>query len=372
VPERRRRASWGSVRLLSSGRWQARYQIDGIRHRAPTTFRTRYGAEAFLAATRADLERGSWASPRRGRILLRDYARTWLDQKVNLRPRSREQYGINLRRHVLPLLGDLELVNLTTARVREWRANLLRTGSPGPSTVAKAYRLLHAVMATAVEDELIARSPCVVRGATAERPVGRPIASIRDVLALAKAIEPRLSLLVLLAGFTGLRLGELRALRRDRIDVARGTLRVVDQLQELASGQSFVGPPKSDAGRRTIALPAALLPALEEHLAAYCKEEPGSYVFASASGTPLARKTIYRHWSRAVQQVGLVGFRFHDLRHTANTLSASTGASTRELMARMGHSSPRAALIYQHATSERDAAIAEAVSRLIDPAASHL
>jgi len=71
-----------------------------------------------------------------------------------------------------------------------------------------------------------------------------------------------------------------------------------------------------------------------------------------------------RVWHPACEAVGIEGLRFHDLRHTGNTLAAATGASTRELMARMGHASPRAALIYQHASADRDAAIARALSDL--------
>ncbi len=360
-----RSSGWGSTRRLASGRWQARYRVDGRRLTAPITFRTKSEAQAFLAAVRTDLERGTWVDPDLGCVLLRDYAWQWLDQKVNLRPRTWEQYEMNLRRHVLPQLGDLELSAITTAQVRAWRAGLLRDGGLSPGTVTKAYRLLHGVLATAVEDELLVRNPCVVRGASAERSAERPIATIPQVLALADAIDPPYRLFVLLAGFTGLRLGELRALRRDRLDLERGTLRVTEQLQELRSGETIVGPPKSDAGRRTVAVPSVLIPALLEHLARFCGAERDALVFRSAAGTPIALKTFSRHWRRARAEVGLAGFRFHDLRHTANTLSAMTGASTRELMARMGHSSPRAALIYQHATSDRDVAIARGVSELI-------
>jgi integrase len=88
-------------------------------------------------------------------------------------------------------------------------------------------------------------------------------------------------------------------------------------------------------------------------------------VFCGTQHQPLHRKTFYRNWNRAADAAGLPGFHFHDLRHTGNTLAAATGASTKELMSRMGHASPWAALIYQHATRDRDAAIAAALSKLI-------
>jgi hypothetical protein len=87
--------------------------------------------------------------------------------------------------------------------------------------------------------------------------------------------------------------------------------------------------------------------------------------FTSPDGTPLRRSNFNRRvWQLACAELGISGLRFHDLRHTGNTIAASTGASTKELMARMGHASPRAALIYQHATIERDRTLADALSRL--------
>ena len=158
----RSRSAWGSTRKLPSGRWQARYRVDGTWRPAPSTFRTKRDADAFLAATRADLERGSWLPPERGRITLHAYAAQWLEQKPDLRPRSREQYEIALRRHILPRLGERELSQISPSTVRSWHASLQAAGDIGPPTIAKAYRLLHAVFATAVEDELVAKNPCLL------------------------------------------------------------------------------------------------------------------------------------------------------------------------------------------------------------------
>jgi integrase len=226
--------------------------------------------------------------------------------------------------------------------------------------------VLHAIFATAVADELLTRSPCVLRGASTHRSPERPTVSIQQVFELADAIDPTLRAMVLLATFTGLRLGELRALRRSRLDLVKGTVTVVEQLQELSSGEQILGPPKTDAGVRTVAIPAGLLEALAAHMERFTGLGLDDFVFCSSIGQPLGRKTFYRHWGRAVSELGLAGFRFHDLRHTSNTLAATTGASTKELMARMGHASPRAALIYQHATSDRDTELAAALNRLIE------
>jgi integrase len=342
--------------------------VAGAWRTAPTTFSTKRDADAFLSTTRADLERGRWVDPSAGRVSLRQYATVWLDQKPNLRPRTREQYEINLRLHILDALGDTELARVTPGMVRSWHADLLRKGKPGPPTVAKCYRLLHAMFATAVADELIPKNPCVIKGASTDRAAERPVASVAQVTALADAMAPRFRLMVFLATFTTLRYGELRALRRHHVNLVHRTIDVVEQYQELSDGSLVLGPPKTDAGRRSVAIPAALVEEVERHLQVHAQAGTTGLVFVSREGKPFSSSSFNRSWRSAREAVGLEGFHFHDLRHTGNTLAASTGASTKELMSRMGHSSPRAALIYQHATDDREQAIADALSELIGSA----
>ena len=362
----RRRQPWGSVRRLPSGRFQVRYRVDGAVHAAPRTFATKREADSFLAEVRTTIDRGTWTDPDAGSITLRAYAARWLEDRVQLRVRTREHYEGLLRLHILPALGDLELVQVTPAVVRSWHASLLKAGRPGASTTAKSYRLLKTVLSTAVEDGLLGRNPCVVKGAGTERPAERPVATIEQVYALADAIEPPFRALVLTATLTGLRLGELLALRRSNLDLLHKSVRVEEQLQELADGTKHVGPPKSDAGIRTVAVPKVLIPELEVHLAQFSGPGPNGLVFPGTRHQPLRRATLQTAWSRARHAVGLGRFHFHDLRHTGNTLAAAAGASTKELMARMGHSSSRAALIYQHAVRERDIAIASALSDAVE------
>lgn len=361
-----RRSAWGSVRQLPSGRWQARYKAHGTWQTAPTTFRTKGLADSFLAATRTELDRGTWIDPASGEVVLSEYADQWLRDRPNLRPRTHDLYSGLLRLHVLPALGSTQLGDLTPARVRTWRAGLISNGHPGPSTIAKSYRLLHAICATALEDGLITRNPCVIKGASVERPEERPVASIEQVFAIADAIEPRYRAMVLLATFCGLRVGELRALRQCNLDLLHRTVSVVEQFQQLSDGTLVLGPPKTDAGRRVVAIPGILVPDLDRHLADWTVPGRDELVFPGVSGRPFRTATLHDVWHRALRKVGIERLRFHDLRHTGNTLAAATGASTKELMSRMGHSSARAALIYQHATRDRDVAIADGLSDLID------
>jgi integrase len=274
-------------------------------------------------------------------------------------------YRSLLRLHILPALGSTNLADITPARLRSWRAGLIDAGRPGASTIAKSYRLLHAICATALEDGLIARNPCVIKGASVERPAERPVASVEQVYAIADAIEPRYRALVLLATFCGMRVGELRALRQANLDLLHRTVAVVEQYQQLGDGTLVLGPPKTDAGRRVVAIPGVIVPDLEAHLGEWATPGLDNLVFPGASGRPFRTATLHAAWHRALRCAGIEGLRFHDLRHTGNTLAAATGASTKELMSRMGHASARAALLYQHASRDRDVAIADGLSDLV-------
>jgi len=196
------------------------------------------------------------------------------------------------------------------------------------------------------------------------------VATVAQVAALAEAIHPRFRALVLVAAYAGLRWGELVGLRVKRVDLLHGRITVAEQVTEI-DGHFTWGPPKTEAGRRTVTLPAVAAEALAEHLSAYSQPGPDGLVFTSTEGGLLRRSNFNRRvWRPATRAVGLEGLRFHDLRHTSATLSIAAGASTRELMARLGHSSSAAALRYQHVMAGRDAAIAAALDELIEAASA--
>ncbi|MGW5416834.1 tyrosine-type recombinase/integrase [Actinomadura geliboluensis] len=130
---------------------------------------------------------------------------------------------------------------------------------------------------------------------------------------------------------------------------------------ELDGGQLLEDTPKSRAGRRVVSIPPEIIPDLQAHLDEFAEDGPNGRVFVGPRGGPLRRSGFRRIWNKVRADVGLPDLHFHDLRHVGNTLAASTGASLKELMARMGHASTRAALIYQHASQDRDRVIAAAL-----------
>lgn len=134
------------------------------------------------------------------------------------------------------MFGDMALAAITARLVRQWHSRLLAAPRPGVVTVAKCYRLLRTILGTAIEDGLIGRNPCVIKGAGVERSPERPVATIDKVYALADAIDPRYRMLVLLGTFTSLRFGELSALTRGRINLDTGLVTISQAASELSDG----------------------------------------------------------------------------------------------------------------------------------------
>lgn len=366
----RKRRQLGGIDRLRSGRYRVRVTDEATGERLSLgTYVTKAGAEQALARAIADQGRGRWVRPDAGSVLFEDYARQWVASRLGrngapLRPRVRELYESQLRLHILPSLGRVPIGKLRPPTIRTWYAALPERG-PGASTVAKCYRLLHAILNTAVDDGILAANPCSIRGAGAENAAERKLPTLGQVYELADRVDPRYRALVLAAAFSGLRRGELFGLRREHIDLDDGTVTVEVQRQQLSNGQHLVGPPKSDAGVRTVALPREVVGELADHLASFVGPEPSAWVFTGAKGGPLREAVWQTEWERARESVGLPDLHFHDLRHVAATLAAETGAGVKEIMYRIGHSSPQAALRYQHATQRRDRSIADGISRLI-------
>jgi integrase len=355
---------FGRVRQLASGRWQARYTgPDGIDRPAPETFATKTDAEVWLTLKEAEIRNGDWINPDDGKVSLAEYAETWIDERPGLRPKTVDLYRYLARKHLAQVLGPMPIADIQAGHVRRWRKHLL-DAEVSAVTVAKAYRLLKTIMTTAADDGAIRRNPCRIKGGGGESSPERLVLTVPQVFALSEAVDPRYRALVLLATFTSLRWGELCALRPSDIDTEARTVRVERSLTELQNGALAFGPPKSAAGRRTVGFPELIAPVVRWHLACFVHEDDG-LVFTGPAGAPLRRSNFRRRtWLGALKKAELPAAHFHDLRHTGNTLTATAGANLRELMARMGHSSTRAALIYLHSTDERQREIADALGDL--------
>lgn len=263
--------------------------------------------------------------------------------------------------HILPTFRAWDLDGITSPRIRTWRAERL-SATGAATTIAKAYRLLKAILETAVEDELIRRNPCRIRGAGKESAPERPTATVDQVDALADAMGPRWRLMVYIAAYGPARPEEQAGLRRLDVDLDAVGVWVRRAAPELTTGKRAEGPTKSEAGKRFIVLPPFMRTDLERHLKWFAEKEPNGLLFVGERGAPFRRSSFGRKWRQARTKVGLPeNFRFYDLRHTGHTLATQSGATLKDTMVRAGQSSERAALIYQHSTLERQREVAAAL-----------
>lgn len=351
--------AFGNIRKLPSGRFQVRYRHLGRLVPGKTTYATKAEAKIYLASVETDLNRGTWVDPDTGRVRFADYAAEWLDQR-QLRPRTRETYESQMK-HILATFADAPLNSIKPADVRAWHATLAKLDLH-PNTVSKVYRQLRTILGTAVDDELIPSNPAHIKGAAKESSVERPLLDWGDVERLAAAINPRFEALVWTAAASGLRFGELSGLTVEHIDTDESALRVEQALAFQRGSGPQIGPPKSDSAYRTVIVPDEIIERLSTHVDQFGEGGKESLVFTSLKGRPLLNRYFAPYWRRARTEAGLEGVRFHDLRHLAGTEAASAGASLREVMARMGHSTSDASLRYLKASEVRDREVSNAIA----------
>jgi integrase len=367
-----RRNGFGSITKLPSKRYRARYSVPGslpqVWVNAPETFTRKDEAELWLARQRAAIEDGLVRpKAQASKVTVREYADQWLASRTNaagepLRPSTRRVYAHYLEKHVYPTLGNLRLPQLTPEKVTSWYSSAL-VGRP--TLRARTYSLVRTILTSAVEDGHLQDNPCRIRGGGRTRTATpTQVATPAQVVQLASAMPERLALAVLLGGWCQLRNGEVLELRRgdvtpERVSVTRGVTWV--------DGQPHVGPPKTDAGVRIISIPPHVAEAVGDHLRTHTSGGTKALLFPASAGgaTQMHPSTFAYFFKAAVRRTSLPPeFRFHWLRHTGLTLAAQSGATLAELQARAGHTTTSTVMLYQHATSQRDQALARALSSL--------
>jgi integrase len=363
--------SFASIEQLPSKRWRVRYTgPDGAIHKAPHTFGARIDAEAYAIAVRREIDRDRWDvsdDDRTEQVTFGAYSQRWLaNRQVAGRPikaRTRAHYQALLDAHLIPTFGNRQLAAIKPKDVRDWHAETL---VDRPTMRSHAYSLLRTIMASAVNDELLDANPARIVGAGRAKRVHRiRPASVTELGVLTDAMPDRLRLMVTLASWCALRFGEIVELRRGDIDLGDEVIRI-RRAAVRTKGSYSITTPKSDAGVRDVAIPPHVIPLIEAHLAKHVDSGRDSLIFPADNGGHLQPSTLYRHWYRARELASRPDLRFHDLRHSGAVLAAATGASLAELMARLGHSTPQAAMRYQHAAAGRDREIAALLSKLAD------
>jgi integrase len=357
---RRTRRSFGAVRKLPSGRYQASYlDPHGTRVNAPSTFTAKTDADAWLAVQRAAIETGTWRG-RDEQITVGEFAEQWLTM-LQVRDRTRYDYRANYNRWIRPTFGTTAMAAVTPGMVRRWLGIF---PSSKPAARANAYRVLSQMFHAAVSDGILHETPVHVKGAGQyERKREGHALTIDEVSRLAEHTPEDRRLAILLAAFCALRPGEVLGLRRRDVDTRAQTLTIRETVSGRRPGAPRTGPVKTSASIRTVHYPSALHDAVLEQLSERASQGPAGHLFPSPRdpSIPLSYGAYKYSFATAVKAAGLEDVKPHDLRHTGATLAAGTGATVRELMARLGHTSPVIAMRYQHSVQERDRSIADAL-----------
>jgi integrase len=308
----------GNVAKRPDGRWRARYRdAKGKVH--ARHFDRKLDATRWLASVEVARARGEWVDPVLARVRVGEWSAVWLAGQVQLKPSTRARYELAVIRHILPAWENVRLSDVAYADVCRWVAELSELGLAA-STVRYSQRVFSLMLTHAVRDGRLSRNPAegvklpkIIRGEPRFLDHGQ-------VVELAAAAEPY-GLLVRFLAYTGLRWGEMSALRVGSLDLLRRRMRIKSAFVEVR-GELVEGTPKTHQVR-TVPLPRFLVDELAAHVEG---KGPEDLVFTTATGAPL-RNTNFRrrHWDKAVEAAGLDGLTPHDLRHTAASLSVAAG-----------------------------------------------
>lgn len=376
--KKRARRGFGRVEQRANGRYRAAYTgPDRQLYRAPMTFSSKDDAIAWLSARRAEIEMQVWApevaargAASRSAPTLQAYADVWLEARKTrgraLRPTTRGQYRMLLEKFIYPTFGETRIDRITNEDVNAWYDAV----APGRETIrAQSYSLLRTIFASAASERpypLIPYNPAHIRGAgNTKRAHHVQPATLEELQTIVEELPDRYKLMALLAAWCAMRFGELAELRRGDIDLRTNRVKIRRAVVRV-DGEFIVGQPKSDAGSRDVAIPPHLVPLVKDHLANHTASGRDALLFPAATdgNRHMAPATLYKVYYPARKAADREDLRWHDLRHTGAVLAAQTGATLAELMGRLGHTTPGAAMRYQHAAADRDAEIARRLSEL--------
>lgn len=368
--KKKSRETWGQIDPLPSGRYRARYTHLETRFTAPHTFDTINDARDWLSDKRREISRGLWMDPRRvPSDTLGPYALKWIEQRRTskgqpLRRKTVLDYKRSLEFGLKDLAG-MPIASITPSDVRTWHS---ARASKAQTAAGADARFLRAVLNTAIEDGIITENP--VAGNLCRSKTGRKFRppTLDELDALLTAMPENLRLAIVIAAYGSARLSEWRGLRRSEVGIAppagsvpaQPFIRIERQVQYIDGEGWDIGPTKSEEGERTVFLPSAFTPLLLDHLERFVSPEADALIFRpEGSHAFLSDHAFRKYWDKARREVGVLDqVREHDLRSFAGTMHAQAGATLRETMAFLGHSTTEAAMAYQ-ATTGRESELAE-------------
>lgn len=339
--------------------WRAHYRAPNGKQRN-RTFARKVDAERFLTTIENSKLTGAYIDPSLSRLTVGEWAERWLAGQAQLKPSTRERYAGILRMHVEPTWGKVRLADVSHADIQAWIAGLTTLRSP--ATVRKIHRVLSMVLGLAVKDGRIARNPAdginLPRAVLPEHlyltheQVERLAAAVAEPYGegsrapyVDRAAARSYRLVVLFLAYTGVRWGEMAALRVRRINFLRRRASIVESVT-LVKGVPTWGTPKGH-DRREVPLPRFLVDELATHVAG---KGPDDLVFTGVKGGPLRSKVFQEAaLTAAAERIGVPGLSPHKLRHTAASLAIASGANVKVVQQMLGHKSATMTLdLYGH------------------------
>jgi integrase len=294
MASRVRTSDFGHVDRRPSGQWRARFTDPDGRRRSKT-FDTVTDARVWLLGQRTDIVRQDWRAPELARRTISEYAEAYLGRS-EIKESTRALYQSVWANHLEKEWGPVRVGNVTPTNVRAWHTTAGK--SLRPTALAQAYRLLRGILNVAVQDDVLKSNPCRIKRAGVVKPaVAARSLTVPEVLAIADEIPARYKALVMVLAFGGLRFGEATALRRKDVSDARVT---VERTCRYIHGGWPVGPPKTEAGRRTVTLPGSVASLLQSHLADFVPDGSDALVF----GTPRLTCGYTCGFRRSTQRFG--------------------------------------------------------------------
>jgi integrase len=320
------------VRDSRDGRWLARWRDPSGKQRKKS-FGRKVEAQRWLDQLQAEMHSGHYVDPSGGKTVVSGWAQRWCDNLTHLKPSTLERYRGIVHTHILPVWGGWQIGRITASDVNGWVSTLVAAGLK-PGSVRQTHRVFSLILDSAVRDGRLGRNPA--KGARLPRQIRKEpmYLSAGQVSALAEA-APGHELTILTLAFTGLRFGELAALKVRRFDPVRRRLNVLESVTEVGSRLVWTTPKTHQA--RSVPIPAQIAALLEDR----CRgKQPDDLIFTS----PLGKTLRLNNWRKvvfdpAVKAAGLVGLRPHDLRHTAASLAIQSGANVKVVQQMLGHAS---------------------------------
>ncbi len=375
---RKRGNGEGSISRRKGGGWMAQYTLYTAEGRKRKTLYGKTRAEVADRLAKAVSDRKDGLVFDAGSLTVGEYLDRWLADSVSdtVRLTTYQGYERICRLHIKPALGRIKLKDLTVIHVRGLYKERLESGL-APRMVQLVHVLLHKALTQAVMDGLIPRN--VTEAVKAPRPEKKeiqPLSPEQARVLLATARGDRFEALYMLAISTGMRQGEMLALKWEDINFDARTLQVKRTLSTATGGGFKFGAPKTARSRRSIKLPGTALSALRQHREVQFEERRKltglvtdyGLVFTSRVGTPVYRQDlITRSFKPLLKRAGLPDIRFHDLRHTCATLLLVKGIHAKLVQELLGHSTISITLdTYSHVLPGMGDAAAGAMDEALD------